>query len=100
VRGADRLLRLHVDATQHGTSSSLDARFPTAARTTPAMPLLDGPPLTRAWLGALVHTPLIPLGVVHGGETGVLQPLYHKHHIDTDAVLTAMGRLLCGQRQL
>jgi pyruvate dehydrogenase complex dehydrogenase (E1) component len=40
---------------------------------------------------------LKPLGVVHFGETGALQQLYHKHHIDTDAVLTAMVQVLFGK---
>ena len=63
----------------------------------PAITLLDGHPLTLAWLGALFNAPLKPLGVVHFGETGSLQQLYHKHHIDTDAVLTAMVQVLFGK---
>jgi pyruvate dehydrogenase complex dehydrogenase (E1) component len=37
-----------------------------------------------------------PLGVVHFGETGSLQELYHKHRIDTDAVLAAIVQVLFG----
>jgi pyruvate dehydrogenase complex dehydrogenase (E1) component len=40
---------------------------------------------------------LKPLGVAHFGETGSLQQLYHKHHIDTDAVLTAIVQVLFGK---
>ena len=57
----------------------------------------DGALAALAWLGALFNAPLKPLGVVNFGETGSLQQLYHKHHIDTDAVLTAMVQVLFGK---
>ena len=65
-------------------------------RQVPALTLLDGHPLTLAWLGAILSAPVRPLGVVNFGETGALQDLYHKHHIDTEAVLTAIVQMLFG----
>jgi len=35
--------------------------------------------------------------VVNFGETGAVQELYHKHHIDTEAVLEAIVELLFGK---
>ncbi|MGE3538681.1 MAG: 1-deoxy-D-xylulose-5-phosphate synthase N-terminal domain-containing protein [Candidatus Tectimicrobiota bacterium] len=96
ITSADRLFRTHFEATQQGAPSYLDELLPSAERDIPAITLLDGHPLTLAWLGALLRAPLKPLGVVNFGEAGSLQQLYHKHHIDTDAVLSAMVQLLFG----
>ena len=96
VTSADRLFYTYVAASQQGAPSYLDELLPAAERRVPAITLL-GHPLTLAWLGALFNAPLKPLGVVHFGETGSLQQLYHKHHIDTDAVLTAIVQVLFGK---
>jgi len=97
VTSPDRLFHAYLTASQQGTASYLDELLPAAERGVPAITLLDGHPLTLAWLGALFNAPLKPLGVVNFGETGSLQQLYHKHHIDTDAVLTAMVQVLFGK---
>ena len=34
------------------------------------------------------------LGVVNFGESGSIQALYHKHHIDVDSIVEAIARLL------
>jgi len=94
VTSADRLFRAYVAASQQGTTSYLDELLPAAERHVPVITLLDGHPLTLAWLGALFNAPLKPLGVMNFGETGSLQQLYHKHHIDTDAVLAAIVQVL------
>jgi len=94
VTSADRLFRDYFAASQCGATSYLDELVPPAERTVPAITLQDGHPLALAWLGALFRAPLKPLGVVHFGEAGSIQELYHKHHIDTDAVLTAMVHVL------
>jgi pyruvate dehydrogenase E1 component len=97
VTSPDRLFHAYVAASQHGPPSYLDELLPVPERQAPAITLLDGHPLTLAWLGALFNAPLKPLGVIHFGETGSIQQLYHKHHIDTDAVLTAMVQVLFGK---
>jgi pyruvate dehydrogenase E1 component len=94
VTSADRLFQGYADAARQGTPSYLDELIPSVERCIPAITLLDGHPLTLAWLGSVFTAPLKPLGVMHFGETGSLSQLYHKHHIDTDAVLTAMVQLL------
>lgn len=80
----------------HGASSYLDELIPPEERGVPAISVIDGHPLTLGWLGAALHCPLTPLGVVNFGESGNIQALYGKHHIDTDAILQAMARLLMG----
>ena len=97
VTSADRLFRDYFAASQ-GTvpRSYLDTLIPIAERDVPAVTLLDGHPLTLAWLGALFAAPVKPLGVVNFGETGTVQELYHKHHIDTEALIGAIVQVLFG----
>ena len=98
VTSADRLFRDHFEAAGSGAGSSyLDELIPTADRQTPAITLLDGHPLTLAWLGTIFSAPVKPLGVVQFGQTGSVQELYHQHHIDTDTILTAIVQILFGQ---
>jgi pyruvate dehydrogenase E1 component len=97
VTSADRLFRDYFTASQQGAPSYLDRLLPPADRQVPAITLLDGHPLTLVWLGALLDAPVKPLGVVNFGETGAVQELYHKHHIDTEAVLEAIVELLFGK---
>jgi pyruvate dehydrogenase E1 component len=94
VTSADRLFRDYFHASQRGVASYLDELLPLPDRQVPAITLLDGHPLTLAWLGTIFSAPVKPLGVVNFGETGAVQDLYHKHHIDTEAVLTTMVQLL------
>jgi pyruvate dehydrogenase E1 component len=94
ITSADRLFSDYFDASHQARPSYLDELLPLADRQVPAITLLDGHPLTLAWLGTIFSAPLKPLGVVNFGETGALQDLYHKHRIDTDAVLTAMVQVL------
>jgi pyruvate dehydrogenase E1 component len=94
ITSADRLFRDYFTASAQGTASYLDTLLPPADRQVPALTLLDGHPLTLSWLGAAFQAPVKPLGVVHFGETGDVQALYHKHHIDTEAVLTAIVQVL------
>jgi hypothetical protein len=44
----------------------------------PAIPLLDGQPLTLAWVGTVINAPVKPLGVVNCGETGAVQRRFGK----------------------
>jgi pyruvate dehydrogenase E1 component len=97
VTSADRLFRDYFTASQQGAPSYLDRLLPPADRHVPAITLLDGHPLTLVWLGALLGAAVKPLGVVNFGETGAVQELYHKHHIDTEAVLEAIVELLFGK---
>ena len=63
--------------------------MPDEERGVPAISVIDGHPLTLGWLGSALGCPLIPLGVVSFGESGSIQALYHKHHIDVESMLDA-----------
>jgi pyruvate dehydrogenase E1 component len=82
----------------HGAPSYLDELIPLEERGVPAISIIDGHPLTLGWLGGALGCAMIPLGVVSFGESGSIQALYHKHHIDADAIVGAIARLLVGQR--
>lgn len=98
ITSPDRLFREHFEASHHNLPSYLDRLIPAADRHVPAITVLDGHPLTLGWLGTILQASLKPLGVVNFGETGTVQELYHKHRIDTDAILTAMVQVVFGRR--
>ena len=100
VTSPDRLFRDHFEAAgSRAGASYLDELLPAADRRTPAITLLDGHPLTLAWLGTVFSAPVKPLGVVQFGQTGSVQQLYHQHRIDTDSILTAIVQILFGQQK-
>jgi pyruvate dehydrogenase E1 component len=72
----------------------LDDLIPPADRPVPAVTLLDGHPLALAWLGNVIQAPVRALGVTAFGESAALPDLYHKHQIDTDAIIDAITQLL------
>jgi pyruvate dehydrogenase E1 component len=81
-------------ASNHGGPSYVDELIPPEERGVPAISAIDGHPLTLGWLGGALGCALIPLGVVNFGESGSIQALYHKHHIDVDSIVEAIARLL------
>jgi pyruvate dehydrogenase E1 component len=95
VTSADRLFRDWM-AWCRGARQPMyvDELLPLTDRHVPAVSVLDGHPLTLAWLGNLLQAPLRALGVTAFGESAALPDLYHKHRIDADAVLGAITHLL------
>ena len=51
--------------------------------------VLDGHPLTLAWLGSVLGVRVRPLGVRKFGASGSLGEVYRLHGIDTDAIVDA-----------
>jgi pyruvate dehydrogenase E1 component len=95
ITSADRLFRGWIAQCRGERTPPYLAEFlPGADRQVPAVTLLDGHPLTLAWLGNVLQAPLRALGVTAFGESASLPDLYHKHQIDTDAVLGAITHLL------
>ncbi len=95
ITSADRLFRNWMAQCRGERSATyLDELLLPADRQTPAVSLVDGHPLTLAWLGNVLHAPLRALGVTAFGESASLPDLYHKHQIDADAVWGAMTQLL------
>jgi pyruvate dehydrogenase E1 component len=98
VTSPDLLFADWFRASGHGVASYLDELIPPEERGVSAISVIDGHPLTLGWLGGALGCPLTPLGVVNFGESGSIQALYHKHHLDVDAMLEAIARLLVGNR--
>lgn len=94
VTSPDVLFADWFQATAQGTPSYLDELIPAGERSVPALSVIDGHPLTLGWLGGALGCPLTPLGVINFGESGGIQTLYRKHHIDVEAMVDAIARLL------
>ena len=58
--------------------------------------VIDGHPLTLAWLGAVAGHRVIPLGVEHFGQTGRIEDLYHHFAIDADSIVAAAEQITDG----
>jgi pyruvate dehydrogenase E1 component len=52
----------------------------------------DFHPATLSWLGAVLHNPIVPLGVDRFGQSGEIPDLYHAYGIDKEAILDAAAR--------
>jgi pyruvate dehydrogenase E1 component len=94
VTSPDLLFADWVQAGGNGAPSYLNELIPPEERGVPAISVIDGHPLTLGWLGGALGCPMLPLGIVSFGESGSIQALYHKHHIDVDAIVEGMARLL------
>lgn len=53
--------------------------------------VIDGHPLTLAWMGAVYGHRVHPLGVEHFGQSGDLPDLYRHYRLDVDAILDAVA---------
>jgi pyruvate dehydrogenase E1 component len=94
VTSPDLLFADWLRSSGNGAPSYLDELIPSAERGVPAISVIDGHPLTLGWLGGALGCPMVPLGVVSFGESGSIQALYHKHHIDVEAIVEGIARLL------
>jgi pyruvate dehydrogenase E1 component len=94
VTSPDLLFTDWLHTSGNGAPSYLDELIPSAERGVPAISVIDGHPLTLGWLGGALGCPMLPLGVVSFGESGSIQALYHKHHIDVEAIVEGIARLL------
>jgi pyruvate dehydrogenase E1 component len=48
--------------------------------------ILDGHPLTLAWIGGIYGHKIVPLGVDQFGQTGTINDLYSEFKIDTESI--------------
>ncbi len=60
--------------------------------------VIDGHPLTLAWMGAVHGHRVHPLGVEHFGQSGDLPDLYRHYRLDVDAILDAAASACLGRR--
>jgi pyruvate dehydrogenase E1 component len=94
VTSPDLLFADWFRASGDGAPSYLDELIPPEERGVPAISVIDGHPLTLGWLGGALACPMLPLGVVNFGESGSIEALYHKHHLDAAAIVDGIARLL------
>ena len=59
--------------------------------------VLDGHPVTLAWLGAVSGHRTRPLGVEHFGQTGSIPELYRHYGIDANAIVAAAQTIAPGR---
>ncbi|PCI47267.1 MAG: transketolase [Alphaproteobacteria bacterium] len=59
--------------------------------------VIDGHPLTLAWLGSVSGHKVAPLGVEHFGQTGTMADLHKHFGIDANAIVEAADRLTAGR---
>ncbi|GBD42552.1 Pyruvate dehydrogenase E1 component [bacterium HR40] len=102
VPGAGLLLvtspdRLFADW-KHGRATSPATRLlaPLAPKAR-LVTVMDGPPSTLAWLGAVRGQQVHPLGVERFGQSGDIPDLYRLQRIDADAILDACAAALLGR---
>ncbi|MBL4786151.1 MAG: transketolase [Cohaesibacteraceae bacterium] len=69
--------------------SRIERLFDPLARDARIITVVDGHPLSLAWLGSVRGHRVEPLGVEHFGQTGNLNDLYGHHRIDVDAIIDA-----------
>ena len=53
--------------------------------------IIDGHPLTLAWMGSVFGHRVHPLGVEHFGQSGDLPDLYRHYRLDVEAILDAVA---------
>ncbi|VAV88985.1 Pyruvate dehydrogenase E1 component like, partial [hydrothermal vent metagenome] len=63
----------------------------------PLITVIDGHPVTLAWLGSVGGHRVRPLGVEHFGQSGRIADLYHHHGIDASAILHAAESIAPGK---
>jgi pyruvate dehydrogenase E1 component len=59
--------------------------------------VIDGHPVSLAWLGAVRRHRIVPLGVDRFGQSGDIPDLYREYGLDSDAIVDAAATL-CVQR--
>jgi pyruvate dehydrogenase E1 component len=91
---AARRARMRGDANAISHAERLLARLP---RHTTLITVIDGHPLTLAWLGGVHGHPTVALGVEHFGQTGTIQDLYRHFGIDADAIVAAASNIAPGR---
>jgi pyruvate dehydrogenase E1 component len=64
------------------------------ARGAALVSVLDGHPVTHAWLGAVCGQRVVPLGPDRFGENGDILDLYWEYGLDTDAILDACAQAM------
>ncbi|MCX7561798.1 transketolase, partial [Sulfitobacter sp. F26204] len=59
--------------------------------------VIDGHPVTLAWLGGVHGHRTVPLGVEHFGQTGTIGELYRHFGIDSAGIVEKVDQLMTGR---
>ncbi|MGO9686780.1 MAG: transketolase-like TK C-terminal-containing protein, partial [Beijerinckiaceae bacterium] len=81
--------RLYADWQARGRQSHIAGLLAKLARDAALVSVLDGHPLTLAWLGTVRGQRLKPLGVSQFGQSGDIPDLYRAYGIDAQAIAAA-----------
>ncbi len=100
--GAGLLAAPSPDLLHRGWSAAVGTGRPSHAETLLAplaerarlVTIIDGPPATLSWLGAVRGHRVAALGVGHFGQSGDLPDLYRAHRLDAQAILDAAAAVL------
>ncbi|MDQ8732687.1 transketolase [Bradyrhizobium sp. LHD-71] len=104
ITSAERIYAGWQDARQHrrhygsDKTSHIERLLSPLARDCAFVTLIDGHPLTLAWLGSVHGHRVEALGVDRFGQTGTIGDLYAEYSIDTNSVIEAAERLVPGRR--
>ena len=69
--------------------SHIEGLLADVPRSVTLVTMMDGPPATLSWLGAVQGHRTSPLGMTHFGQSGDIPDLYRIHRLDADAAVTA-----------
>lgn len=104
ITSAERIYATWQAARQHrrqygsDKASHIERLLAPLSRDCALVTLLDGHPLTLAWLGSVHGHRVEALGVDRFGQTGTITDLYAEYAIDTNSVIEAAERLTSGRR--
>ncbi len=76
-------------AGDRGRQSQIEKLLANLAPNATLITVIDGHPLSLAWMGAVHGHRVHPLGVEHFGQSGDLPDLYRHYRLDVDAILDA-----------
>lgn len=88
--------RLYVDWQSNGCRSHAARLLAPLGRDAALVSVIDGHPLTLAWLGAVRGQRIKPLGVSRFGQSGDIADLYRTYGLDTAAIAAAAEAALGG----
>jgi pyruvate dehydrogenase E1 component len=94
VTSPDRLYGDWSAARSSGAASHAEKLLAPLAGDARLVSVIDGPPSTLAWLGAVRGHKVAALGVDRFGQSGDIQDLYRAYGLDAEAIVDAAAGLI------
>lgn len=82
---------------QHRAQSHIEKLLADVPRNAVMVTVIDGHPVTLAWLGGVHGHRTVPLGVEHFGQTGTIGDLYRHFGIDSAGIVEKVDQLMTGR---